>query len=111
MQHDPYQWVEPTVYQPDRFELSGDHKWNKTADGKQRSPLAFPAFFGGKRICIGKTFTEVLTRFTIPIIYHHLDFDFVDKEKQINGFESACFSSLADPDMPFKVTIRNKVKL
>lgn len=77
VQHDPYQWPEPTKFIPMRFDA--DHpKWSKTADGKQRNPLAFGAFTGGKRVCLGKTLAETITRYTIPLLYYHFDFKFGD---------------------------------
>lgn len=80
--HDPEQWVEPHVYQPARFDTSDpDNKWTKTASGKDRDALAFTPFFGGKRICMGKTFAETTIRFTIPLIYHHLNLSFVDEQQ------------------------------
>jgi cytochrome P450 len=60
-----------------------DNEWLLTPDGKPRNPLAFTPFFGGKRVCLGKTFAEVTIRFTLPLIYHHLDFDFVAPEQQV----------------------------
>jgi len=45
-----------------------------------RDPLSFTPFMGGKRVCLGKTFAEVIIRFTIPILYHFFDFQFVDQE-------------------------------
>ena len=74
--HDPYQWIEPESFVPDRFNTKEkDNKWLLTADGKQRNPLAFTPFMGGKRICLGKTFAEVTIRFTVPMLYHFFDFE------------------------------------
>lgn len=79
--HDPYQWPEPDVFNPERFNTAAENnKWAKTADGKQRHAYAFTGFFGGKRICLGKTFAEQTTRFTLPLIYYHLDLAFSDPE-------------------------------
>lgn len=83
--HDKKEWHSPEKFIPDRFDCSSEYF--KRPDGKQRHPLSFIPFTGGKRICIGKTFVEVLTRFTIPLIYHYFDFEFADpsllqKEKQ-----------------------------
>jgi cytochrome P450 len=33
---------------------------------------------GGKRVCLGKTFAELNARFTIPMLLHHFDFEFVE---------------------------------
>lgn len=75
--HDPVQWKDPKRFEPRRFDLN-DPEWTLTSDGKPRNPLAFTPFLGGKRICIGKTFAEVAIRYTIPIIFAHLDFEFVN---------------------------------
>ena len=64
---------------PERFDTkSQNNEWLLKHDGKPRNPLAFTPFMGGKRVCIGKTFAEVTIRFTVPIMLHHLDFEFVD---------------------------------
>jgi cytochrome P450 len=60
---------------PERFDTSNpDNKWLLTSDGKPRNPLAFTPFYGGKRICLGKSFAELAIRFTIPLLYFHCDF-------------------------------------
>ena len=80
--HDPVQWPEPKRYEPKRFDTKlKDNRWTLTADGKPRSPLAFTPFMGGKRVCLGKTFAEVTVRFTIPLLFHSFDFEFVDYDE------------------------------
>lgn len=76
LHHDPKIWHEPTVFNPDRF--NKDSEWFKQPDGKPRDNLAYMPFMGGKRVCLGKTLAETIFRFTIPIIFHHLRFEFVD---------------------------------
>ena len=79
--HDPVQWPEPSKFQPLRFDTKNKNNvWALTSEGKPRNPLAFTPFFGGKRICLGKSFAEVTVRFTIPILFHHFDFEFVNPE-------------------------------
>jgi len=56
--------------------------WILTSDGKPWKPLAFTPFMGGKRVCIGKTFAEVTIRFTVPLLFHHFYFKFVNPEIQ-----------------------------
>jgi cytochrome P450 family 2 subfamily J len=80
--HDPKQWREPDKFEPERF--NSHSEWYKAPDGKTRNPLAFTPFTGGKRICVGKTFAEVMIKFTIPIIYHHYDFKLSNPEHHIN---------------------------
>lgn len=108
--HDPKQWIESDVYCPDRFDTkSPDNKWTKTADGKTRSPLAFTPFLGGKRVCIGKTFAEVTIRYTIPMIFYHVDFEFLKSEQATEYKPAYSISNPTEPKMPMKVTIKNKI--
>ena len=76
---DPHQWPEPEVFEPERFSHSGkgDKKWLQTSDGQPRNPFAFTPWMGGKRVCLGKGLVETMLRFTIPLIYHHWELDFV----------------------------------
>jgi len=105
---DPAQWINPHEYNPARFDKSGDSpsKWQLAADGKVRNPMAFTPFFGGKRICLGKTFAEQVIRFTLPLLFHHFAFDFVDP-KQADHKEIFSADGLA-VTLPFQFTIRNK---
>ena len=80
--YDPKQWKEPSKFVPERFDSQSD--WFKRPDGGQRNPLTFSPFLGGRRICIGKTFAEVTIRFTIPILLHHLQYEFLNKDQLIN---------------------------
>jgi len=75
---DSEQWQEAEKFVPDRFDPSSD--WYKKPDGKNRHPLTYNPFLGGKRICLGKTFAEMVVRFTIPILYYHLDFKLLNQE-------------------------------
>ncbi len=53
-------------------------------EGKPRHSLSFTPFFGCKRVGLGKNFAETTIKFTVPIIYDYVDFDFVNPEVQIN---------------------------
>lgn len=77
---DPAQWIEPTKFEPERFNLSSESKWTKAADGKPRNPLSFTPFYGGKRICLGKNFAQTSTQFTIPILFHYMNLSPVEPE-------------------------------
>jgi len=74
--NDPNEWIEPSKFIPERFDSNS--KYFKRPDGKPRHPLSFCPFTGGKRICIGKTFAEVLARYSIPLIYRFYDFEYAD---------------------------------
>lgn len=79
--HDAEQWIEPHLWVPERFNTRDkSNKWALDAKGKPRNPMSFTPFLGGKRICLGKTFAETTVKFTIPLIYHYLDFDFSNEE-------------------------------
>lgn len=83
--HNPIEWPEPSVFQPARFDTKdSDNKWALTAEGKSRNPLSYTPFFGGKRVCLGKTFAETSIRFTIPLIFHFLDFEFANENQKVN---------------------------
>ena len=110
--HDPVQWREPHKYVPDRFDTrTPNNIWSLTTDGKQRNPLSFTPFFGGKRICLGKTFAETVVKFTIPLIYHHVDFAFVQPEIQAKSKDIYGAGGAQDLKLPMKLTIRNKVQI
>ena len=75
------QWREPHRFEPSRFDTRiPNNIWTLTTDGKPRHPLSFTPFFGGKRVCLGKTFAETTIKFTMPLIYYHVDFEFANPE-------------------------------
>lgn len=77
--HNPDQWPQPEKFEPKRFDMSScDNPWILTREGKPRNPLSFTPFMGGKRVCIGKTFAELLVRFTMPLLYHHFEFELLE---------------------------------
>lgn len=110
--HDPDQWIEPSRFVPDRFDNHAeDNKWVLTSDGKPRNPLAFTPFYGGKRVCLGKTFADITVRFTLPLIFHHLDFEFENPEYQQNNKPFYSVAGLEEPKIPMKLIVRNPVKI
>jgi len=105
MHHDPNQWQEPSRYMPDRFDHGS--KWFKKPNGENRNPLTFNPFIGGKRGCIGKNFAEMVVRYTIPIIYFHMDFEAVDPNWEKPAL---AFASTEPTKVMMKVTHKNRVK-
>lgn len=106
--HDPVQWPEPSKFVPERFDLnSADNKWALTSDGKQRNPLSFTPFMGGKRICMGKNFVDVQMRYTIPMLLHYLNFEFTDPKTQASNKEYYSVGGQKELDMPMRVSIIN----
>ena len=105
--HDPDQWRSPKEYRPERFETGkDDNEWLKRPDGKPRSPLAFTPFYGGRRVCLGKTFAEQVVRYTIPMLFHFLDFEFVSQEQ---AKHKETFTLEGKPvNLPFRILMRSK---
>lgn len=107
LHHDAQQWPEPDRFEPKRFDTKDpDNKWSKTSDGKPRSPYSFSPFFGGKRICLGKTFAETNIRFTVPLIYHYLNLELEDPSYEKTYYSAGAYQ---EPIIPMIFTIRNKV--
>ena len=79
--NDPEAWIEPERFIPERFDTNS--KYFLTPSGQRRNPYSFSPFLGGSRICIGKTFIEMLSKLTLPSLLSHYEFEFcegVDKE-------------------------------
>jgi cytochrome P450 len=103
LHQDPNQWIEPAKFVPERFDSQSE--WFKRPDGGIRNPLTFAPFLGGKRICLGKTFAEVTTRFTIPLLYHHFEFEL--SEETLANKPPVVAGCLADPVIPFRLVTKN----
>lgn len=79
--NDPTEWIDPERFIPERFDHTS--KYFLTPAGKRRNPYSFSPFLGGSRICIGKTFIEMVSKLTVPTLLSHVDFEFeagVDRE-------------------------------
>lgn len=71
-------WIEPEKFIPERFDP--ESKYYMTPKGEKRPNYAFVPFLGGKRICLGKTFIEVVSKISGPSILSHFDFEFTSEE-------------------------------
>jgi len=76
------QWQEPDKFISERFDPQSPYF--KRPDGGIRHPLAFGAFLGGQRVCLGKAFAETMVRFTISILLYHYSFEILDTEQVKN---------------------------
>ena len=74
MHRNSTQWQRPYEFLPDRFDA--DHPLSLTPSGKKRHPMAFLAWHGGKRICFGKTFAEMVLKVISTMMAHKFDFKF-----------------------------------
>ena len=105
--HDPKEWCDPQVYNPDRFDP--ESPLFKRPDGKPRNPLAFVPFSAGKRVCLGKSLAEIMIGYTLPLIYYHFDFNFVDPASQINHKPDYFVMTPETPKMKLKVKNIRKI--
>lgn len=64
--NNPSEWIEPQTFIPERFQK--DSPYFLTPSGGRRNPYSFSPFLGGSRICIGKTFVEVVSKLTLPTL-------------------------------------------
>jgi len=78
IQHNKLEYLEPEKYIPERFDQ--DSKYFLTPEGKKRHPMSYAPFLGGKRICLGKTFVETMSKIIGPSIIGNFDFEFVEKK-------------------------------
>ena len=78
LHRDPTEWKEPSEFIPERFDPASPYYL--TPDGNKRHPASFGPFLGGKRICIGKTFAEVMSKIIGPSLFGLYDFEFMDKK-------------------------------
>ena len=76
--HDKKEWREPERFIPERFDSQSDYYLRP--DGGKRHPLAFNPFLGGKRICLGKTFAEIVAKFVVPALLTRFKFTFEDQD-------------------------------
>jgi len=107
--HNAEQWPSPEKFVPARFDTKDpENKWQFTANGKPRKSYSFTPFMGGRRVCLGKTFAEVTIRFTVPLLFWHFDFAFVDHEKQASHKDPYSAGSKEEINIPMVLT--NKVK-
>jgi cytochrome P450 len=51
-----------------------------TPSGNKRDSMSFIPFFGGRRVCLGKSFAEIVTKIVGPSIIGSFDFELVNKE-------------------------------
>jgi len=81
LSNDPKEWIEPERFIPERFDATS--RYFLTPAGTRRNPYSHSPFLGGMRICIGKTFIEMVSKLTLPTLLMHFKFDFcegVDRE-------------------------------
>ena len=66
---------------PERFDPTS--KYYLTPKGEKRPNYAFSPFLGGMRICLGKSFIEIISKFVGPTIISNFDFDFFTDDQRL----------------------------
>ena len=76
--HDESQWgTNHNEYIPERFDP--DSKHFKAPNGKPRHPYSYNPFFGGHRVCLGKTFAQVVAKKLIAMVLKHYTLELADE--------------------------------
>lgn len=76
--HDESQWgTRHNEYIPERFDT--DSEYFKAPNGRPRHPYAYAPFFGGHRVCLGKTFAETVAKKLIAMILKHYTLELADE--------------------------------
>jgi len=83
------EWQRPREFLPDRFDP--EHPLYLTPSGKKRNSASWCPFFGGQRICFGKTFAENDMKIIATYFTQYFDLEFVDKEKYKDSYPIAQF--------------------
>ena len=100
LQRNPDEWKDPDSYIPERFDP--ESPYFLTPGGKKRNPMSFMPFLGGKRICLGKTFAEIVAKIVGPNLIMNFDFEYVDK-KYMNFKVNNSVNSIAEPKVFVKI--------
>mmetsp|Transcript_47972 Transcript_47972/g.63507 ORF Transcript_47972/g.63507 Transcript_47972/m.63507 type:complete len:151 (-) Transcript_47972:112-564(-) len=74
--NDKREWIDPERFIPERFDATSPYFL--TPAGHRRNPYSFSPFLGGSRICIGKTFIEVVSKLTLPTLLSKFEFEFLE---------------------------------
>ena len=72
------QWQRPYEFLPDRFDPN--HPLSRTPAGDKRNPYSWLPFLGGRRICFGKAFAEVMGKAMVTMMTQRFDLCFANKE-------------------------------
>ena len=104
--NDPDEWIEPERFIPERFDTNS--KYFLTPKGERRNPYSFSPFLGGSRICIGKTFIEILSKLTLPTLLSHYEFEFCEGvDKDSVQFMHNNMTARFMPEFKARITPRN----
>ena len=100
-------WQDPKKFNPNRFDPA--HPDALTPDGKKRPQACWLPFNGGRRICFGKTFAELVLKMINTMLAQSFDFEFSEKGKyDENNLPFFIIGASHYPKVPMKLTKRKK---
>ena len=100
LHHNPDEWIEPKKFIPERFDPSSPYYL--TPSGKKRHPMSYGPFLGGKRVCLGKSLAEVMSRIIGAAIIYQFEFELTDP-KQIAEKPFNNLLTIAEPEIMMKL--------
>ena len=80
LQLNPKEWQRPMEIIPKRFDNNGPI--SLTPDVKKRHPNSYAPFYGGPRVCFGKTLAEGELKLFASYMNELFDMEFVDEKYQ-----------------------------
>ena len=105
--NDPREWIEPERFIPERFDANS--RYFLTPRGDRRNPYSFCPFLGGSRICMGKTFIEIVSKLTLPTLLSHYEFAFLEGvDKDTVPFMHNNMTASRMPEFKARITERER---
>jgi cytochrome P450 len=102
--NDKTEWKDPDEFIPERFDSTSPYYLRP--DGQKRLPFSFAPFLGGKRICLGKTFAEVVAKFVVPAMLCRLQFDIAEESLKNGPFKKPKLNLDIDDDPVVMMSVK-----
>lgn len=102
----PAEWQRPKEFIPERFDSSSP--LSLTPAGTKRKTMSFCPFYGGKRVCFGKTFAEANLKIMATYLSQYFEMEFVEKDKypDTHNLPMAQIGQSENPPIPVKLSAR-----
>ena len=78
LHHHSGQWQRPYEFLPQRFDPKDP--LYLTPDGKKRNAYSWLPFMGGRRVCLGKQFAEIMAKAILTMMTQRFEMCFENKE-------------------------------
>ena len=78
------EWKLPHQFLPERFDPNDE--MSLTPKGTKRNPYSWVPFHGGRRVCFGKTFADMIIKVFATYASQFFEFRFVSDEYSANKF-------------------------